>query len=151
MVIASHVAGRLRIRDEKVRRESVAGRVREALAATTGVSSVEVSARVGSVLIIYSGAVTGADILAVVSKLVGSAVVEEVVAPEPSKKAGPRISLAVSPRLKRNAANIGMISTLALSLVAAPFHLKKLHVVAGIAFTVLVGDHLYERRQLLFA
>ncbi|ADI86014.2 heavy-metal-associated domain-containing protein [Geobacter sulfurreducens] len=150
MVVASHVAGRLRIRDEKMRRESVAGRVRETLEATTGVSSVEVNARVGSVLVIYSAAVTGEDILAVVSKLVGSTAMEEGVAAAPVK-ACPRISLTIPPRLKRNAANIGMLATLVLSLVAAPFHLKKLHVVAGIAFAALAGDHLYERRQLLFA
>lgn len=150
MVVASHVAGRIRIRDEKLRREAVAGRVRDALAATPGVSDVEVNPRVGSVLVIYSPAVTeGNKILSDVSELLGSVSGEEGASVAPAKVC-PRISLSLSPRVKRNVVNIGMLSALVLSLAALLFHLKKLHYLAGIVFVALFGDHLYERRQLLF-
>lgn len=148
MVVASHVAGRIRIRDEKLRREAVAGRVRDALAATPGVSDVEVNPRVGSVLVIYSAVATGGEaVLEVVSGLLGS--VEEGVPAAPAAGC-PKISLTISPKMKRKAVNIGMLSALVLSLAALLFHLKKLHYLAGIVFVALFGDHLYERRQLLF-
>lgn len=150
MVVASHVSGRIRIRDEKLRREAVAGRVRAALLAAPGVSDAEVHPRVGSVLVIYSPAETegeGEAILAVVAGLLGS--VEEVV-PAAAAVVCPKISLTMSPKTKRKVVNIGMLSALVLSLAALLFHLKKLHYLAGIAFVALFGDHLYERRQLLF-
>lgn len=149
MFVASHIAGRMRIRDEKVRTEPVASRVREALLAAPGVDGVEVNPRVGSVLVVYSAAVTGGGaILALLSDILGA---EEETATSASTCVCPKISLTIPPRVKRQAVNIGMLASLALSLAAAIVHLKKLHVLAGILFVALFGDHIYERRRMLFA
>uniref|UniRef100_C6E4A6 Uncharacterized protein n=1 Tax=Geobacter sp. (strain M21) TaxID=443144 RepID=C6E4A6_GEOSM len=75
MVVASLLDGRVRIRDEGLRNEPLASRVREALLATPGVSAVEANPRVGSLLILYSAIVTAVEkILETVSHLLGSGV-----------------------------------------------------------------------------
>lgn len=149
MVVASHFEGRARIRDERLRNERVAASVREALLGSPGVDGVEANTRVGSLLILYSATVTGMErIQEVVSGFLGS--VEEPVSAG-RERIIPRVSLSIPPRLKRNVVNVGMLASLLLSIVAAIFDLKKLHILTGILFLAFFGDHLYERRQLIFA
>ena len=148
MVVASHFEGRLRVRDERLRNGQVAARVREELLDTPGVEGVEASARVGSILVLYAAGVTGADrILEVVSGTLGS--VEGPVSADLGKMF-PRVSLTIPPRLKRTVVNVGMLASLLLSIAAAIFDLKKLHILTGILFLAFFGDHLFERRQLIF-
>jgi len=174
MVVASLVDGRVRIRDEGLKREELVTRVSEALLATPGVSGVEANPRVGSLLVLFSAALTAVEkILKTVSDLVGSS--EEMRdSAEPAQNPGklpfaerassaiPRVrkkllslvgraSLAIPPGAKRNLVNIGMLASLALSLAAAVFGMKKLHILAGIIFVALFGDHFYQKRDVMFA
>ena len=152
MVVASVLDGRVRIRDEGLKREPLVTRVREALLATPGVSQVEANPRVGSLLVLYSAALTAVEkILKMVSELLGSG--EEV---KPAQSTGRRllgrVALAVPSVLKRRTINnIGMLASLVLSLAAAIFSLKKLHILTGILFVALFGKHFYERRAQMFA
>jgi len=164
MVVASLVDGRVRIRDEGLKREPLVTRVREALLGAPGVSAVEANPRVGSLLILYSAALTAVEqILKTVSDLLGSGAEEGGAAEsgkttaEPGKATGKfpftrKLSFAMPSVMKRRVVNnIGMLASLALSLAAVIFHLKKIHVLAGIVFVALFGVHLFERRQQVFA
>ena len=156
MVVASLLEGRVRVRDEGLKREPLITRVREALLATPGVSEVEANPRVGSLLVLYSAALTAAEkILKTVSDLLGSG--EEVRgrgAAEPARSAWKMPSLGklspISPRVKGQLVNIGMLASLVISLAAAIFGLKKLHILTGIIFVVLFGDHFYQRKEYMF-
>jgi len=157
MVVASLVDGRVRIRDEGLKREPLVAQVREALLATPGVSGVEANTRVGSLLVLYSAALTAVEkILKTVSHLLGSG--EEVGGrAEPAQSSGKRsfigrASLGVPSVLKRRILNnIGMLASLVLSLAAAILGFKKLHILTGILFVALFGRHFYERRAQMFA
>ena len=183
MVVASLLDGRVRLRDEGLKKEPLVSQVREALLATPGVSAVEANTRVGSVLILYSAALKAVDkILKTVAHLLGAD--EEVrVSAEPARSAEKtpllkRITNAIFPRVKKTLSgismpagvkrklekisagsvlkrrivgNIGMLASLALSMGAALFGLKKLHIISGIVFLFLFGDHFYQRRARVFA
>ena len=174
MVVASLLDGRVRVRDEGLRREPLVNRVREALLALPGVDAVEANPRVGSLLIIYSAALTAVEkILKTVSNLVGSEEEgRDSAEPAPGREKTPfaekassatarvrrqllslvgRAALAVPPATKKRLVNIGMLASLALSLAAAIFGFKKLHVLAGIVFVVLFGDHFYQKKEAMFA
>lgn len=155
MVIASQFEGRVRIRDEELKQEPVLSRVREALLTMPGVDGVEANQRVGSLLVLYNAAVATLErITKTIADLIGAE--EAGIAAESGKtSARPpafgKISLAIPPAVKRKVINIGMLASLALSLFAAILDLKKLHILAGIVFVALFGDHLFERRQMIFA
>ena len=164
MVVASQMDGRVRIRDEGLKREPLASKVREALLATPGVSGVEANTRVGSLLVLYSAALTPAEkILKMVSQLLGSPL--EQARPAEASQGGaeePRRSWKMplpwrTPHAERSVlkrrmmGNIGMLAALTVSMVAAIFHLKKLHILTGIIFLFLFGDHFYQRRTRMFA
>jgi len=75
MLVASNIAGRLRVRDEKLRKEPLAANIREKLLETPGVTGVEANPRVGSLLVLYSAAVEGVEsILELISGLLDKGV-----------------------------------------------------------------------------
>ena len=164
MVVASLLDGRVRIRDEGLKKGPLATRVREALLAAPGVSAVEVNPRVGSLLVLYSAAVTAAEkILKKLAQLLGSEVESSGGANRVESEQGRarvfaklqfpwRTPQAEGSVLKRRVLNnIGMLAALTASMVAAIFHLKKLHILTGIIFLFLFGDHFYQRRARMFA
>jgi len=152
MDVTSHIEGRVRIRDEGLKNETLLSKVTEALLVTPGIASVEANPRVGSLLVLYRAAVTGLEkIRQIISGLLAAG---ESVARTSSAGIGRvigKFSPTVSPRTKRIAINIGMLASLALSLVAAVLDLKKLHILAGVIYLAIFGTHLFERRQSLFA
>lgn len=150
MVVASHFEGRIRIRDEGLKGEPLLSRIREVLLATPGVSGVEANPRVGSLLVLYTAAVTGTEaILKVVSDFLGSAEMAGKAAQ--AKRVSARAPFSIPARVKRNVGNIGMLAALLLSVAAAIFDLKKLHILAGIVFLALFGVHFFERKEYIFA
>ncbi|WP_298433577.1 heavy-metal-associated domain-containing protein [Geobacter sp.] len=150
MVVASHFDGRIRIRDEGLKKEPLLARVREALLATPGVSAVEGNPRVGSLLVLYSAALTAVEkILETIADLIGSGETGEKTAE--SGKVLARVPFSIPAKVKRKATNFGMLAALLLSVAAAIFDLKKLHILAGIVFLALFGVHFFERKEYLFA
>lgn len=176
MVVASLIDGRVRVRDEGLKKEQLAERVKEELMADPGVSSVEVNPRVGSLLIIYRAAVTAVEkILHLLSELLGSG-------PEPGKSEEEahhregrrswepshpgkvpfgkvslgslrfgRMPFSISRGLRRTLVNFGMLASLVISVGLAFLDLKKLHILTGVVFMLLFGDHFYQRRGHMFA
>ncbi len=168
MVVASLVAGRVRIRDNELKKAQQAQRVREELLGTPGVSSVEANPRVGSLLVLYDEALAALEkILKAVSEILDSEVdMGESAVPlhgeseggEPARgfwrrtlQRGKVTPVEPSILKRRILSNIGMLSSLLVSVVAALFDLKKLHILSGVLFLLLFGEHFYQRRARMFA
>jgi hypothetical protein len=157
MEVSSHFEGRIRIRDEGLKKEPLLAKAREALLAMPGVSGVEANPRVGSLLILYAAAVTAVQkMMKTLSEILGSREVNaDPVGSAPASGRIPlvrRVSSAIPSVLKKRILNnIGMLVSLGISLGAAVFYLKKLHVLAGIIFVGMFGIHLFERRMRVFA
>lgn len=152
MVVASHVDGRVRIRDDGLKKGGTASRIKEALLAEPGVSGVESNPRVGSLLVLYSAALTALEkILKKISEMLGSSL--EAPGSEERPRSFPKIPLSISipAAIKRKALNVGMLLSLILSVGAAVVCLKKLHIALGIIFTALAAQHTYQRRRLILA
>ena len=150
MAVASQFDGRVRIRDEGLKREPLLARVKEALLIMPGVTGVEGNPRVGSLLVLYKAAVTVVEkILETVTDLIGSGEVEEKAAE--AGRLSARVPFSIPAKVKRSVANFGMLAALLLSVAAAIFDLKKLHILAGIVFLALFGVHFFERKEYLFA
>lgn len=156
MIVASLLNGRVRVRDEALKRGALAALVTDALMDTPGVASAEVNPRVGSLLVLYDAALVAVErILEAVSELVGSSPPAEGPAQAVSGPGGVpfvrRMSLSLPAAVKKRVVNIGMLASLLLSVAAAILDFKKLHVLAGILFLALFGDHLYMRKEHMFA
>lgn len=152
MDVTSHIAGRLRIRDEGLKKEALLSQVTEALLAAPGVTNVEANPRVGSLLILYSAAVTGMEkIQQILSGFLGAAQSAVRACSVGTARILGKLPTALSPRVKRIAVNVGMLASLVVSLAAAMLGLKKLHILAGVIYLAIFGTHLFERRRFLFA
>lgn len=152
MQVASCIAGRLRIRDQQLTQKGVAEAVCAVLSALPGINQVTVNARVGSLLIIYSTAVTK---LQEIMKSIADSLGELPQEPSPARSSerASCISGIRSLRLpgKKAAVNLGMLAALVTSMLGIMFGLKKLHVAAGVLFLAFFGIHLFERRRAMFA
>jgi hypothetical protein len=178
MEVSSHFEGRVRVRDAGLKQEPLLAKAREALLALPGVSEVEANPRVGSLLVLYSAAVTAAGkILRALSEVLGvEEPAESADAPgETAGRAGATLGSTLGKTLgstlaktlgkitpkgpftvpgilkKRIVNNIGMLVSLGLSLGAAALYFKKIHILAGIVFVGFFGIHLFERRKMVFA
>ena len=152
MLIASHFDGRIRIRDQQLTNKGVAQAMSEALSALPGVGQVTVNERVGSLLVIYSAAVTKLQSIMVrISGLLGEA--PPMPTSAPSGKEDGCVTGLRSLRLpgKKKAVNLGMLASLVTSMLGIIFGLKKLHVAAGVLFLAVFGVHIFERRRVMFA
>ena len=160
MVVASVVDGRVRIRDEKLKNASTVERVKDELMANSEVSSVEGNHRVGSLLVLYDAARGAVEkILKAVSELLGSEIdLGESAAPAEAKprcsfqlrSLAEKLRFPASVRTKKKMLNWALLGTFLVSITAALFYLKRVHVLAGLLFTALVADHVYSRRAQMF-
>ena len=152
MLIASCIDGRLRIRDQQLMKKNVAEAVCEALSALPGISLVTVNERVGSLLVIYSAAVTKLQsIMESITGLLGDE--EENTPYVRSCEQAPFVSgiRSLGLSVRKAAINMGMLVSLVTSMVGIMLGLKKLHYAAGILFLAIFGIHIFERRRVMFA
>jgi len=156
MVTVSDIEGRLRVRDERLHDPSVAEAIRDALAASPEVYEVRGAARAGSLLVLYRHS---KDVRNWILKRIGLhlQVHETVEAPASGSYRTVRVFPSIPafapirPATKRKLTHIGMVSSLALSLLGAGFDWKALHVVSGALFILALGVHLSSKRRRLFA
>jgi heavy-metal-associated domain-containing protein len=149
MTVTSKIPGRIRIRDQRLTRADRAEQVRSDLLAMNGVTEVTVGIRTGSLLIIYSTALSSLQgIMEYLTGLFG--VTEES---DDSCECSFRAAdlLAPGAPLRRNAVNYGMLASLLISMVGIMIGLKKLHYAAGVLFLGFFGIHIFERRRAMFA
>lgn len=151
MVVASVLDGRVRVRDEGLKNGPLAAQVADALLDTPGVAKAQANPRVGSLLVLFDAALVAAErILATIADLLGA----EQPEPGPARAAEVpwrKFSISLPPAARRRVVNLGMLASLALSMAAAVFDFKKLHILAGILFLALFGDHLFQRKEAMFA
>jgi hypothetical protein len=151
-MITSFIDGRVRIRDSGLQKGPVADTLATTLSAVAGIGEVRANRRVGSLLIIYDPSLITIDrIMEILAPVLEekaparkAALAGSVPAAAPRRVARPAIG-------KRKTVKIGMLVSLAASLVSAALDLKKLHIALGVVFLALLGGgHLYEKRRLLF-
>lgn len=150
MIIASHIEGRLRVRDPRLRESRLIDTFREQLLERTDVRDVSFNAKVGSVLILYRHTQKSVQaILTFVSAFFDCAAplpkrVPSSPASKPSKKTQrPLLS-------HRRIVNLGMLVSLLVSLVASAGS-KQLHILAGLIFLGIAATHMFDKRATFFA
>jgi copper chaperone CopZ len=152
MVVTSHIEGRVRIRDEGLKKEALLSEVRNALEASPGIAAVEANPRVGSLLVFYDAAVTGMEkISEIIAEFFGEVEPAAEGKLESFTRVLRKIPRTIPERAKRIAVNAGMLGSLVLSIAAAIIDLKKLHILAGVIFLAFFGFHVFERKEFLFA
>ena len=144
-MIVSFIDGRLRIRDVSLKYPSTAENLRKVLLDIKGVSEVETNRRVGSLLVIYDKAVTG------ITKIVEAASaylnIKERTKDIVQRKRTPAVAKKL---IVRRASNIGMILSLATSVIAAIVGVKGLHIAAGTAFLLFFVAHFAQHKEKVF-
>jgi copper chaperone CopZ len=159
MEIVSHFEGRVRFRDQVLRRDQVLAQAQEAVQALPGVRAVEANPRSGSLLVHYDPGQIGLDpLVQAISGLAGLSVGATQSKPAEAqprprvRTAGRRATDTVfGGRPVRVLKNVGMLATMSVSMGALLFHLKKVHLLSGLAFLALSGDHVLERKRALLS
>lgn len=154
MVISSHIEGRLRVRDPRLRDARFLKILQEKLQQLQGVNHVCGNARSGSLLVLYRQAQAS---LEKINQLLAS--VLGGVAKNKARRRGeggiktPASTLPALPLVpsRRQVVNWGMLLSLLLSLGGLAVGSKQLHVVAGTVFVAVFGIHLIDKRKALVA
>lgn len=145
----SHVPGRLRVRDQLWRNAPQLTRLRQVLEQVSGVRMVETNPRTGSLLVLFDPALTDAKTLL---GLLGQSTPVSGSPPSAQSESTPKPKRQRrSMRLQVNqAAKLGMIGSLGVSLGLAAAGAKKGHALAGGAFLAVLAAHLtVHRRHIL--
>lgn len=158
--IASRVPGRIRLRDRRLRQDSLRASLVDALFALDGVLAVEPNGTTGSLLVRYDIArCAPPDFEAQLAERVAAVLGESCEATSPSADASARTPAALrrSRLTRRNVARasnrmskLGMLGVYPLVIALAFSGNKKLHAAAGGVFTLFALMHsIFHRRQLL--
>lgn len=137
-MIVSTVAGRIRVRSNRLKSKKNAERVRERASALAGVMDVRVNPAAGSLVVSYDAAQVDALVL------------EEQL--EALCAAGSGIPLTISGDLSRHlnqATKLGMMATLGTSLALGFAGRKKAHIGFGAAFVAFAGMHMLRYQKTL--
>jgi copper chaperone CopZ len=130
-MIVSTVAGRIRVRSNRLKIKKIAEQVRRQAEALDGVQEVRVNPAAGSIVVSYDTRQSDTDLL--------EERLERLCLP-PAKPAGNGRS-TWSKRVNQ-ATKIGMMTTLATSLAYGYLGKKKAHIRFGTAFVALAGMHM---------
>lgn len=153
MTISSHIEGRLRVRDPRLRNAGFLQMLQEKLQGLHGVSAVSGSSRSGSLLVLYRQTQLPLEkIDHLLTELLGSGQKERpATRPKPAAAAPrglPDLPLSLN---RRQAVNWGMLLSLLISLGALAVGSKRLHIIAGTVFVGIFGIHLIDKRKALVA
>lgn len=148
--IVSSVPGRLRLRDARLRRDTLRDAVLARLESLPALRTLRANAAAGSVVVEYDGTRVGE---ATMWREVLDAVAPWLPAQEPAPGRAPapaRPRRAGRRRQLARATNVGMLASLGSSLALAAAGAKAAHVATGSVFLGLLGVHLaMHRRSLL--
>lgn len=141
--IVSSVPGRIRLRDDALRRLAPLERLRTVLAAIDGVLSAEANAVAGSIVLRYDAARVAQPALEAQVDAAANAALAA------SHRSQPRRTHSPQRRVNRYA-KYGMLGSLATSLAFAATGRKRWHAASGGLFLVCLAMHLaMNRRDLL--
>jgi len=145
-MIASMVNGRIRIRDSKLKKGVFANEFQRHLSVVTGLKGISINTMVGSALLIYDTSITSDErIIKHIGRLLD--VTQETEVPK-GKGAGVK---HIRNRVNRRAVNIGMLASLAASLIALIAGSKALHAALGLVFLGFTAVHIFKNKNLLLA
>jgi len=145
-MIASMVNGRIRIRDSKLKKGVFANEFQRHLSVVTGLKGISINTMVGSALLIYDTSITSDErIIKHIGRLLD--VTQETEVPK-GKGAGVN---HIRNRVNRRAVNIGMLASLAASLIALIAGSKALHAALGLVFLGFTAVHIFKNKNLLLA
>ena len=146
-MIVSSIRGRIRIRDERLKKMVFADSLKRRLESSEELLDVRINHRVGSMLIIYNPSTTNNKRL---FELVGEdIVVKETTGDTSIKRDNKKILSLRMPKGITKAHKKIMLFSLAASLLGIAFGLKKYHVIAGFIFMGVWGIHLYIHKWTL--
>ncbi|MCC6347364.1 MAG: hypothetical protein IT388_09290 [Nitrospirales bacterium] len=142
--------GRIRVRDERLKKRRIAEDLKRSLLAVKGMGEIVCNLRTGSLLIFFDTAVANSKrILGIIGEALGFSLSTGELPPAGSgRKESPLPHLA---GMARRVGKGGMAAALALSLLGAAAGGAKLHAAAGIVFIALVGVHMCRHNKTLFA
>lgn len=129
-MITSFIEGRIRIRDEALKTDSISASIKSRLLKVKGVSGVEANTKVGSILIVYDNSTDISEVMSALKNYIKIS------------KTSPEKALRVRKGTIKKAVNTGMLASLMISLIGAAFDIKKLHITTGIIFLGFLGSHL---------
>ncbi len=146
-MIVSSVKGRIRIRDERLKRGVFADGLKRRLESSGELFDVCINQRVGSMLIIYNPSVTDNKRL---FELVGEDIVAEDILRNTPKKGGNKKILPWQiPEGITKVHKKVMLFSLTTSLLGIAFGLKKYHIIAGLIFVGAWGIHIFTYRKMV--
>lgn len=151
-MIAASIPGRLRLRNARLRQAATGRCLAESLQAIDGVLSVEARPESCSLLLRYDSARCQRTAMEAAALAAVGRVFPDAPDVSDGRTAAPRP--AGSSRRQRSrdwnrVAKLGMLASLPLSLALAAAGAKKLHIVSGGAFTLLLLVHLLVHRRHL--
>jgi hypothetical protein len=149
-MIASFVEGRIRLRDEKLKNSAVVDEIQKRAAQLKGISDVSINQRTGSLLIFYDKAVLRLEqVLHILADYLDAAKTEWGLSQNYGHS--PRIQRGrlrfgtvpvAGPFFCRKFVKLGMLASLAVSMLGAAAGIAALHITAGIIFLGFVGLHI---------
>jgi hypothetical protein len=149
-MIASMVNGRIRIRDSKLKKGVFANEFQRHLSVVTGLKGISINTMVGSALLIYDTSITSDErIIKHIGRLLD--VTQETEVPKGKGAGVNHIREFSLNRVNRRAVNIGMLASLAASLIALIAGSKALHAALGLVFLGFTAVHIFKNKNLLLA
>jgi hypothetical protein len=137
-MIASFVAGRIRLRDEKLKNRAVVAEIQKRAAQLKGISDVSINQRTGSLLIFYDRVVLRLEqVLHILADYLDAA-----------KTECRKYAFSIT---NRKIVNLGMLASLAVSMFGAVLDIAVLHITAGIIFLGFLGLHIFRYKNMFFA
>lgn len=137
-MIASMSDGRIRMRDSKLKEGAFAGELKRRLSKLRGLKEILINIRVGSTLIVYDTALTSAE---KITSLIGRYL---EVPQETEISNAKRVGINT-----RRTIGIGLLASLATSLVALVFGSKALHAAFGLVFLCFAAVHNFSNIEKL--
>jgi hypothetical protein len=140
-MVVSHIDGRLRIRDNAIKNPSIVSALEDIFKEEKGIIEMLINQRVGSMLIFYDSTITDfKGIIKIITPYLNAK-------KDPDKPAleGALINKGrslVSRLGRRMLPNIGMLISLALTVISVMIGGKGLHGIAGLFFMGFLGMHI---------
>lgn len=154
MTIASHIEGRLRVRDPRLCRREHLEALKEKLLGSPDVQEVSGNVKTGSVLILYRKVRNAfqniSELIAETLAPLANSVSEQWLPSPAAVSSRKRVQVPSRPLLsKRRVLNMGMLIALLGTLVSLGGS-KHLHAVAGFIFLAILSMHFLDKRKTLF-
>jgi len=137
-MITSFVDGRIRIRDEKLKGIAVVSHIQKKLSQLKGIMDFSINHRTGSLLILYDKTILRLEqILHLLGDYLDIAKIE--------------FRKFINFVADKKIINLGMFTSLAVSMLSAALDIAALHITAGVVFLGFLSLHIFRYKNMFFA